>query len=71
MLLLKVIFALNMLSSKTTCYSIQQLQSHKQDVRSSTAIIHHMQTRMYVILCLGSPRSAHKHELYMLDSTAT
>lgn len=72
--LVKVIFALNMLSSKATCYGIHnalELAIPQARCHSFTASIHCMQNTMYVILRLGSPCSVHKHELHMLDSTAT
>ena len=71
--LLKVIFALNMLSAKAICYGIHQLhwnlQFHKQDATHPLQVA--ITCRMYVILRLEPPCSVHKHELYMLDSTAT
>lgn len=80
MSLLKVLFALNMLSSNVTsaeCHLLwnssvaPELAISQARCHSSTASIHHMQAGMNAILRLGSPCSVHKHELYMLDSTAT
>lgn len=80
MSLLKVLFALNMLSSNVTsaeCHLLwnssvaPELAISQTRCHSSTASIHHMQAGMNAILRLGSPCSVHKHELYMLDSTAT
>lgn len=78
--LLKVLFALNMLSSNVTSAECQLLWNSSAALElaipqarfhSSTASIHHMQGGMNGIFCSGSPRSVHKHEQYMLDSTAT
>lgn len=78
--LLKVLFALNMLSSNVTSAECQLLWNSSAALelaipqarcQSSTASIHHVQGGMNAILCLGSPCSVHKHELYLLDSTGT
>lgn len=78
--LLKVLFALNMLSSNVTsaechllwdCSAAPELAIPQARCHSSTASVHHMQGGMNAILHLGSPCSVHKHELYLLDSTAT
>lgn len=78
--LLKVSFALTMLSSNVTSAewhllwdssAALQLAIPQAGHHSPTASVHHMQGGRNVILCLGSPCSAHKHELHMLDSTAT
>lgn len=78
--MLKVLFALNMLSSNVTsaeCHLLwnssvaPELAIPQARCHSPTASIHLMQAGMNAILRLGSPCSVHKHELYMLNSTAT
>lgn len=48
-----------------------ELEIPQARCHSSTASVHHMQGGTNATLRLGSPCSVHKHELYVLDSTAT